>query len=236
MARGERALESELQLFMGGVEEREKEESKARKEQGSELVRLYNLFHVRALENAVQMGTGKALAASSVQSGVIEVGRVEHANRVSQEGALRQCVKNSVSGAKRFELPRTFVGGIEVPRPTLHMVSDMGPKQWPSLQWLTEAYHIRGVVMGDSFHMDWNALRKALSRCDLYLLTLERCLLHNLPSGPWEGAGNHGQIRAAVDAFFSSQNSECELYTFLYDRLRRGFGDMPPDNTIANSS
>eukprot|EP00971_Amphidinium_carterae_P021387 422022-Amphidinium_carterae.1 len=83
--------------------------------------------------------------------------------------------------------------------------------------------------MGDSFHMDWNALRKALSRCDLYLLTLERCLLHNLPSGPWEGAGNHGQIRAAVDSFFKTHTSSDEVFGYMYDRLCRGFGDMPPD-------
>eukprot|EP00971_Amphidinium_carterae_P162214 3215414-Amphidinium_carterae.1 len=169
------AIKSELQTYMSGLAQSEREEEQSRRDQVGEKLRLYNLYHMRALENALKLGTSRPsrLNLKRVPGRLkvdefryaIELWKVQHASAVTQTGALRQCIKTLERGEKRYELPRTFVGGIEIARPTLPLVADMGPKQFPSLQWLMECYNIRGVVLGDFFHQDWNSLWKSLSKC-----------------------------------------------------------------------
>ena len=157
--------------------------------------KLYNKLHVLALDNGLRFGCNMCLAKFQGDSmGMLDVPDGERyfvtADNASSHLGMRldgvvkrSCI--STGQPKRYELTRSFVNGQEQPKWCMHLVGDAGPKQFPSMQFLFEGAGLTGTVTVDPFHRDWNGIRKALGESGVFMMTLERVLLHNMPSGPW---------------------------------------------------
>ena len=84
-------------------------------------------------------------------------------------------------------VPMVLVGDAPV-RESLHTSHDKGSKGFPGLAWLYWQQKIRGVLVADLYHEDWNGLKRAAVSAGVWLPILERVLIRNLPHGPWQGA------------------------------------------------
>eukprot|EP00971_Amphidinium_carterae_P343165 6482768-Amphidinium_carterae.1 len=221
---------------MGDAIASEAQEEERKKE--SEGQRLYSAHHLLALEQALQSGMNVTLAsfrcAESYAVVRSDVKRYWTAKdkldpELCEDGVVRRaCVQRLPAGSTSLTVPRD---GQKESRglPSLTVVMDMGPKQFPGMQWIFETWRLRGSLINDPWHADWNGIKSALTETRLYLLVLERALLHQMPSGPWEGASHFHSLRLAATELFTTQTAENALFRQLADRLAEAFGDEPSD-------
>eukprot|EP00971_Amphidinium_carterae_P023713 467783-Amphidinium_carterae.1 len=101
----------------------------------------------------------------------------------------RSCVELGAGKGRVYEVARKYGSRSgELLLPSLHLVSDKGPKCWSALQYVYESMHVRGFLFADPWHQDWNGVRAGISEVGLLTVLLERVLVANMPSGPFEGA------------------------------------------------
>lgn len=168
------SIQQQLHLFMGA----EKEEMQMDRDKGKD-ARVYSVHRLCALDKALQAGLDLNLNYFFLpvrqKMGQLRMHQeryyvaVEHLDVDSaglyqeEEGEQekRSCIIDHTTKETWLEAPRDMVAG-QLHRPCLWAVSDKGPKCFPGLQWLFQHGHLRGAVIPDPWHQDWNGLRAAL--------------------------------------------------------------------------
>jgi hypothetical protein len=123
-----------------------------------------------------------------------------------------------VGGIQLALVPMVLVGDTPV-RESLHTSRDKGSKGFPGLAWLYWQQKIRGVLVADLYHEDWNGLKRAAVSAGVWLPILERVLIRNLPHGPWQGHAFHGSIKAHAAHLRTAGNTDDPVFQFLFERL-----------------
>ena len=201
--------------------------------------RPHNVSYLYALDNGLQFGLNINLSTfiaptpvSLYLSGGQRRYYVDSTSVPSKFKSIvkkRACIEDKEQGKRWIEVPRRVTPTGALAMPLLVLVADKGPKNWTALQYLSSETSLRCVVFPDCFHEDWNALKRALHAENLFALVLERILLHNLPSGPWEGCAAYQGIRAAGAQYFESAGPGDELFDFLYPRVALAMSSLDLD-------
>ena len=141
----------------------------------------------------------------------------------SQEDRKRSCIRDSVSGAKAYEMPVVVKDGV-LQEYVLHTTADRGVG-WSALMWL---YHgppqVNGFLLTDRFHDIQNRIKEAQSIAGLTLSKLEWSVIMNSRAGPWNGGAHNSTMKAAGRELFSVLNRECPLFQYLYEDLALELG------------
>eukprot|EP00971_Amphidinium_carterae_P043356 853390-Amphidinium_carterae.1 len=77
--------------------------------------------------------------------------------------------------------------------------------------------------MADPLHQDWNGLKKAAVDAGMWLPLLERCVVANLPSGPFQGHAFHQVIRSSASHFFQTSDESNPLFQHMFPKLASDF-------------
>ena len=135
---------------------------------------------------------------------------------------VRCCIKDSSTGATRFEA----LWGDK--RRVLVDVADSGSIGFASLPFLFAHCKIRGCHFPDPLHRlhDHN---NAITASGLASMKTERIMVSNHKNGPWKQAGNFRRLQDAVMEYFSSANADDELYVLVYLCIAADFwcGQLP---------
>eukprot|EP00974_Lingulodinium_polyedra_P006089 576266-Lingulodinium_polyedra.AAC.1 len=69
-------------------------------------------------------------------------------------------------------------------------------------------YHLkcRLVPMRDIYHREWNDVKLALKKSDLWYAVLLSTLAFNLPYGPWDGAGWFSKLQDSAKALMEEES------------------------------
>jgi hypothetical protein len=232
-------LAEQLHAFMGKCSSRE-DEIKVKKLMEA-APRTFNMFHLKALDWGMRGGLNIALSyfkpprpvnllTSSLVRYYVDLGISGDELAQGAPGLKRRsCIEDKASGERWFEVPRERDGQGNLHRPALHVVTDKGPKCFPGLQYLFKKLRLRGSLIADPWHQDWNGLRSAAAEAGLWGICLERCIVHNFPSGPWEGCAAHQSVKGAGKHFFETSDEHNDLFSLVFERLSMAFGDIPMD-------
>ncbi len=113
-------------------------------------------------------------------------------------------------------VPMVPVGDAPV-RESLHTSRDKGSKGFPGLAWLYWQQKIRGVLVADLYHEDWNGLKRAAVIAGVWLPILERFKFERYrtalgrgmrftdPSKPTQRASARRAARTTPSSSFSSK-------------------------------
>lgn len=203
--------------------------------------RTFNMLHLKALDWAMRGGLNISLSyfrpprpvglltASQCRYYVDVQGSADQLASGAPDLQRRSCIEDKSTGQRWFEVPRERDDEGHLHRPALHVVTDKGPKCFPGLQYLFKKLRLRGSLVADPWHQDWNGLRSAAAEAGLWGICLERCLVHNFPSGPWEGCAAHQSVKGAGKHFFETADEHNDLFSLMFERLCLAFGDVPMD-------
>eukprot|EP00971_Amphidinium_carterae_P006625 130519-Amphidinium_carterae.1 len=228
------AIARQLQEFMREGADLEGGEETSKE---PEALRLYSAHHLQAIEQALQAGLNLTLTHFRCAGSHAVIRSDVKRYWTPRERLTAELVEDGITRRACVQLQPSGTTSLTVPRDpqkenrglaSLTCVMDMGPKQFPGMQWVFESWQLRGCLINDPWHADWNGLKSALTDSRLYLLALERALLHQMPSGPWEGASHFQSIRLAGTEFFG-QSSDNALFQHMLDRLAEAFNDQPSD-------
>ena len=147
-------------------------------------------------------------------------------------------VHNEDTGDVRLEVPREqHNDGVPFLRPCIHLCIDRGSIGWPASMFLFTHQKLRGTLFSDFAHDDWNALKNAAASAGCWLPMLERCVVLNLPSGPWQGSAFFGKLKVAANEFFASGSPDDELFSALFPHICLERRDNPDDyGTVSHRS
>ena len=110
---------------------------------------------------------------------------LDHALIQSRKRGLATFLPSDEDTGKRFCTRPTLVIHYDERSPSLSMG-----------QWLQNKAQLRVVLMRDIFHREWNDCMLAVKSSSMWHVLLLTSVVHNLPSGPWEGAAWFSKIAA----------------------------------------
>eukprot|EP00971_Amphidinium_carterae_P332320 6466426-Amphidinium_carterae.1 len=213
------------------------EETLKRKKLLAKTPRSHNKAHLLAVDNALRAGMNMSLASFvpprpvEMLSGAkrrryIDVSEATSALTKEESYTKRACVEDDSGGPRYYEVTRKYNSKSgDLIMPSIHMVSDKGPKCWSALQFLYESVHVRGFLVADPWHQDWNGVRASISEVGLLTILLERVLVSNMPSGPFEGSSAFQSLKLAGEELLSQSTPNTEFFDFFLDELSISFGD-----------
>jgi hypothetical protein len=195
--------------------------------------RVANKFYIQAYEHGLRGGLGLSFTQfrPAKPVGPLEAWEKRHFTPHATSGSkvvfpatdppgrLRSVIEDTRSGDMRFELPFAMKGGKILAKPSLHTVLDKGSVGFPAVCWLYWAQKLRGCIFADFWHQDWNGLQSAALEAGVWHVCLERCLLMNMPHGPWAGDTFFNVLKAAASRYMAANGPTNELFCFMFDRI-----------------
>ena len=206
--------------------------------------RVANQFWAQSLDHALHMGLGVDLSYFHRKNPCVAVRIPCKRYFLSPESSIasslpgasvdglcrRSCIEDTSTGVRWWEVPR-FVTAESASRmrPSLHLCIDRGSVGWPAAMFLYTRCAVRGCLFSDYAHDDWNALKGAATVSGTWLALLERVVVLNLPSGPWEGSSFFRAIQKSAESYFNACDSTDDLFSVMFNRICRERGDDPDD-------
>eukprot|EP00971_Amphidinium_carterae_P339383 6477153-Amphidinium_carterae.1 len=217
-----------LDLFLQEKGE-EEDESKADQRE-SKGPRRANADFLLALDHMLFSGTGRGLKAFECKQPPVPLLREERRYWVAMTpGRTRACVKNTLTGGKRYEVPIIADEHGRPERAALHVVSDEGSVGRVALLWLMSKTKIRGSAWVDPLHRHWNDTRLAMKGCSLWSVVQEYTCVFNVHMAPWQQSAFHSIISEAGHEFFRTCDESNNLYMHMYEQLALEQGCSPID-------
>ena len=137
---------------------------------------------------------------------------------------VRCCIKDSLTGATRFE-------ALERQETSIGRCRGFWLHRFRSLLFLFAHCKIRGSHFPDPLHRLHDDHDNAITASGLASMKTERIIVSNHKSGPWKQSGNFRRLQDAAMEYFSSANANDELYLSMYPYIVVGLwrGQIPSD-------
>ena len=104
-------------------------------------------------------------------------------------------------------------------RLSIHIASDKGPKQMPSICCLYFKLKMRGCPCWDLLHEDWNGLQPSALEACFWLPIAERELIRSVRHGPYGSHQIFQRVKAQLETTFDIGGPAHELFVELFESL-----------------
>eukprot|EP00971_Amphidinium_carterae_P264120 5239835-Amphidinium_carterae.1 len=128
----------------------------------------------------------------------------------------RVCIKNVVSGAKRYEIPLHY--GDAGPRVLIVNADECGSNLAP-LQFACHKLQMRVLWIRDAAHRSWRDFRLAVGDSDMWAMVYDVMHVLGLQQGPWHSSQWYNALLEACASHFEHESSSNPLFQALLPEL-----------------
>ena len=155
------------------------------------------LAHIRALDHQLLLAVGVGLIAYAVAAGV-----------------------------KDLDIVIAYLMEGVIP-PILCIHLDEGSPAYAMTWFLANHEDIRIISTRDIYHREWNDIKLALSKANLWHVVIMMTVVYNMPHGPWDSGAWFNKIRKIAITMVESMTSANPLFTPFYELVCADMGVTP---------
>jgi hypothetical protein len=136
--------------------------------------------------------------------------------QVEGSAKKRSCIYDAESGKTWVEVPRPVVDE-HIEWRSLHKVCDEGSVGYAMCHWLDCATGTRGSTHNDLWHRCFNNMKLAIVDCHLWVLIVERSIVFNVLTAPFNSHAFFQKVCGASLDYFYTRDINCQLFLGLYE-------------------